>query len=128
MAKRKYTKQSKVLEKMEKTDLLPEEEIKEEKIETKEIPIDTERVMFDIEGKFIHVKVGNNKWPATNEDINNTQELITELLERNKINCVVFVTHHAIEIKVVGDDSKDVEYRKGVSYDGKNRNQKSNIQ
>ena len=65
------------------------EEVKEEEIKK-----------YLIEGKFIHIKVGNEARPASGQDIAETEEKITEIIESNKINCIVFVTHHAVEINV----------------------------
>jgi hypothetical protein len=55
---------------------------------------------FLIDGKFIHIKVGNEMRPATDQDIAETEEKITEIIDSNKIKCIVFVTHHAVDINV----------------------------
>jgi len=55
---------------------------------------------FLIDGHFIHIKVGNELRPASDSDIAETEEKITEIIESNKIKCIVFVTHHAVDIHV----------------------------
>lgn len=59
----------------------------------------------DLEGKFLHVKVGDEERPATNEQIESIQEQIIDLFERNNINCLLFVTHHAVEIDIIEKDN-----------------------
>lgn len=55
----------------------------------------------DLEGKFLLVKVGNDAHPATNEDIENIRTKLAGLLEENGINCLAFITHHAVEMRIV---------------------------
>ena len=55
----------------------------------------------DIENKFLLVKVGNEDSPATDDDIKNVQDKLIDLLERNKINCLIFVTHHRVNIEII---------------------------
>jgi len=55
----------------------------------------------DLEGKFLLVKVGTNDRPATDGDILDIKTQIVALLEENNIDCVVFVTHHAIEFEII---------------------------
>jgi hypothetical protein len=55
---------------------------------------------FIIDGHFIHIKVGNEMRPASDSDIKETEEKISDIIEENKIKCIVFVTHHAVEINV----------------------------
>ena len=55
---------------------------------------------FLIDGRFIHIKVGNEMRPASDSDIKETEEKISDIIEENKIKCIVFVTHHAVEINV----------------------------
>jgi len=50
---------------------------------------------------FVHVKVGNDDLPATDADIQNVDEQLTELFEDNNVNCLLYVSHHAVDIKVV---------------------------
>lgn len=63
----------------------------------KEIPI----VVFDVEGKMIHIKVGTHDRPATDEDVSAIEEKIVDLFNNNNINCLAFVTHHAVEVDVI---------------------------
>ena len=55
----------------------------------------------DIEGKFLLVKVGSKEEPADNDDIKNVQDKLVQLLEQNDINCLVFVTHHNVNIDII---------------------------
>jgi hypothetical protein len=55
----------------------------------------------DLEGKFLHVKVGSSEFPASEEHINNIQNQIVDLLEKNNVNCLVFVTHHAVSMDII---------------------------
>jgi len=55
----------------------------------------------DLEGKFLHIKVGNSDLPATDDQISNIETAIVDLFEKNNINCLVFVTHHAVSIDIV---------------------------
>jgi len=55
----------------------------------------------NLEGKFILVKVGSESRPATDTDINEVQEKLTKLFDDNKVECICFVTHHAISIEIM---------------------------
>lgn len=55
----------------------------------------------DLEGKFIHVKVGTSNIPATKEQIDEIQNKIISLFEKNNINCLAFVTHHAVSMEII---------------------------
>jgi hypothetical protein len=59
----------------------------------------------DLEGKFLHVKVGNADHPALVEDIKSIQEQILALFERNNVNCLAFVTHHAVDMDIIEKDN-----------------------
>lgn len=55
----------------------------------------------DVEGKFIHVKVGDPARPSTDEDIKLIQEQLTKLFDKSNVDCLLFVTHHAMEVKII---------------------------
>jgi hypothetical protein len=55
----------------------------------------------DLEGKFIHVKVGDQNRPATEEDINSIQSQLVDLFERSSVDCLTFVTHHAVSVDII---------------------------
>ena len=59
----------------------------------------------DLEGKFLHVKVGHENRPATVEDIESIQQQLVALFERNNVNCLTFVTHHAVEMDIIEKDN-----------------------
>lgn len=58
-------------------------------------------IFKELEGNFLLVKVGNNNHPATDEDIKDVEKKLVKLLEDNNVNCLVFVTHHAIEMEII---------------------------
>ena len=51
--------------------------------------------------KFLHIRVGNNEKPASDDMIKDIEKKIIELFEEHNINCVAFVTHHAVEINMI---------------------------
>lgn len=57
----------------------------------------------DLEGKFLLVKVGTPEEPANDSQIQKIQEKLEKLFEDNNINCLAFVTHHAIDMKIIED-------------------------
>jgi hypothetical protein len=65
-------------------------------IKPKEIKVNN----FTINGNFVHIKVGNEILPASDNEIASIEEKISEIIESNNIECIVFVTHHAVEINV----------------------------
>jgi len=77
-------------------------EIKEKPKTIKSIkkPKDVKAKKFVIDGHFVHIKVGNELKPAEDKDILAVEEKITDIIKDNKINCIVFVTHHAVDIHV----------------------------
>jgi len=60
-----------------------------------------ELTFIDIEGKFIHIRVGNEENPASAGEVKDIENKIANLFEENNINCVSFVTHHAVDINIV---------------------------
>jgi hypothetical protein len=55
----------------------------------------------DLEGKFLHVKVGHENRPATVDDIESIQKQLVDLFEKNNVNCLAFVTHHAVTMDLI---------------------------
>ena len=55
----------------------------------------------DLEGKFLHVRVGTDSLPASDDQIKDIQDKIIDLFDKNDINCVVFVTHHAVSMDII---------------------------
>lgn len=68
----------------------------------------------DLEGKFLHVRVGDNKdirWldsDFSNVEVKKVEDRFIDLLNENEINCLVFVTHHAVEIQIIESKKEDV--------------------
>ena len=56
-----------------------------------------------LQNKLLHIKVGTATEPASDEQIKEIEDKVIDLLKRNDINCLAFVTHHAVEIKIIGD-------------------------
>jgi len=56
----------------------------------------------DLEGEFLLVKVGTADRPASDSEIKDIQEKLLALFEENDINCVTFVTHHAVTMEIIG--------------------------
>jgi len=57
--------------------------------------------MFDIENKFILVQVGTQENPADNDEINTIRDDVEKFLTDNNINCLVYVTSHRVDMKVL---------------------------
>ena len=54
-----------------------------------------------IEGKFLLVKVGTEAKPATEEQIKDIKTQLTDLFEENHVDCLTYVTHHAVDITII---------------------------
>ena len=61
----------------------------------------------DLEGKFLHVRVGSTSEPATVEQISDIQDKVVGLFEKHNINCMAFVTHHAVFMEIIEKDNND---------------------
>ena len=61
----------------------------------------------EIEGKFLHVKVGSDARPAAASDIDHIKKQIIDLFEKNNVNCLTLVTHHAVTIDVIESQIKE---------------------
>ena len=55
----------------------------------------------DLENNFLHVKVGTSEKPATDIEIKSIEGLIVKLFKDNSVNCIAFVTHHAVCIEII---------------------------
>jgi len=72
-------------------------ETEKEKIDEK-----LEKILYaDIEGKFMHIRVGNKEDPPGGEDIKEIENKLVSLFERNDINCIAFVTDYNVDIKLI---------------------------
>lgn len=60
---------------------------------------------YSIEKKFIHVKVGDEAMSKDADllqsEIDKVDEAITGLVESNNIDCLVLVTHYAVDIDII---------------------------
>jgi len=54
----------------------------------------------ELEGRFLHVKVGDRDRPAEEGDIANVRDTLVGLFEKNNVNCLTFVSHHAVSINL----------------------------
>jgi len=59
-------------------------------------------VSSPLKGKFILVRVGNERRPASEQDIKDIEGPLNDLFERNKTGCLLFVTHHCVDVQVFG--------------------------
>lgn len=76
------------------------ESIKEDDVDqdqSKETKIDT----YALEGKFVLVRVGSEENQADDPDIEDVREELESLIEKNNINCLLFVTHHAVDVTLI---------------------------
>ena len=87
--------------------------IKKKKVQENKDDIDLPIISIkDLEGKFLHVKVGNDSDPRwrdaefSNAEISKVENNFLDLLEINKINCIVLVTHNAVNISLVESKNK----------------------
>lgn len=62
----------------------------------------------DLEGKFLHVRVGTKDQPATTKQIQEIENKIIGLFNKSDINCLIFVTHHAVSMDIIKRDSNNV--------------------
>ena len=63
-----------------------------------------EAAQFDqLQGKFLLVRVGTADEPAKKEEIDAIREQLIELFDKNDIDCLAFVTHHAVEMEIIGN-------------------------
>ena len=81
---------------------MEESNVKIEKSEKKNDKIEIEKVNCrDLQNKFLLVKVGTNDKPATQEQIDEVEDKLEEMFEKNGINCLTLVTHHAVTIDII---------------------------
>ena len=57
----------------------------------------------DIEGKFLLVRVGTESNPASENQIQDIEKKLQAFLDDNGVNCMMFVTHHAVAIDIIGN-------------------------
>lgn len=67
---------------------------------TKKNPV-VKAITKDLEGKFIHVRVGTSADPAAPEQIKEIQDKFIAFLKENDVECLAFVTHHAVSMEIV---------------------------
>ena len=71
---------------------------KEEKV----IKTEIEKISCqDLENKFLLVRVGNKDEPAGDEQIKKVREELDKILAENGVNCLLFVTHHAVSFDII---------------------------
>ena len=56
---------------------------------------------YTIDGKLIHIKVGDASFPATDEDITKITAQIQDIIDGKEIDCILLVTHHAVNVNVL---------------------------
>ncbi len=62
-----------------------------------------DRTLFNVEGKFLHIKVGKEDWDhdQLESEVSSVKAKVLELLEENDVNCLVLVTHCFVDIKTI---------------------------
>jgi hypothetical protein len=55
----------------------------------------------ELEGNLLLVKVGNDALPAATEQIKDVQDKLVDLFAANDVNCLVFVTHHYVDMEII---------------------------
>ena len=65
----------------------------------KEEELTVRKKEFSIEGRLVHICVGDEQKPANDEDINKIEENIKKAIP-DDIECIIFVTHHAVKVTV----------------------------
>lgn len=61
-----------------------------------------EKVKCDsLEGRFLFVRVGDDKNPSTDEQVESITEKLEAMFKDNGVNCLTFVTHHAVDIQII---------------------------
>jgi len=63
----------------------------------------------DLEGKFLLVKVGEKENPAKTPDIEDVQSKLVDLFEKNNVNCLTFVTHHAVSVEIIEKKKEEIQ-------------------
>ncbi len=63
-------------------------------------PIDGE-LITNLQNRILWIKIGNDDKPAGNAEIEEMTGKVEALFEINKVNCMVLVTHHAMDVKIV---------------------------
>jgi len=85
-------------------------EIKEDIIEKKDKDIvdiqkkvshNKKKIYKELDGKLIFIKVGTETKHASEEEIEKVRKSWEEFLEKNNVDCLLYVGHHAIDIKVL---------------------------
>jgi hypothetical protein len=59
--------------------------------------------VHDLNGKMLHIRVGDPKWDneMLQQEITKVEEQITSLIEGNNIDCLVLVTPYAVEVNLI---------------------------
>lgn len=66
-------------------------------------PKDEPDILFPgLEGKMLLVKVGDKTEDAKPGEIDIIEKNLKAMLDSHNIKCLLFVTHHAVEVQVIG--------------------------
>ncbi len=60
--------------------------------------------IHNLDGKFIHIRVGDPSWNDMNmlqTEMDKVEAKVKDLFEENEIDCTVFVTHWAVDMKLI---------------------------
>jgi len=79
----------------------PQEEVLSQEEAEKPVEI-VKKNIEDLNGRFLHIKVGDRDRPASEEDIIEVRDSVDDLFKEHGIdNCIVYVSHHAVQIEVI---------------------------
>ena len=96
---------SKEIDDKETMDTAKTKKTTKKKVEPKKETISLEdvsaQIFKDLNGKFLLVKVGSDIRPADSIDIEHIEQKLISLFEENNVNCLAFVTHHAVEMEII---------------------------
>jgi len=58
--------------------------------------------IYDVQGKFLHIKVGAIDSMPSEDHLNDLEAKINALIDAHNLGCVAFVTHALVDIKIIG--------------------------
>lgn len=92
-------------EKIEKKETMKKDKLKITKTKKTTAKPKVSTTNFDnVQGKFLLVRVGNQDDPAGQAEIDAIRDQLIDLFEKNNVDCLALVTHHAVSIDVIGND------------------------
>jgi len=75
--------------------------LNEEIIAECEVDVEAKTSCEDLENKFLLVRVGDRDKPASEDQLKQVREELDRIFTENGINCLLFVTHHAVSLDII---------------------------